>query len=179
VQSVCCYLLRRLIGVVVVGFRCDVISCEIAHSCPWVIFVWPDTAQSISWLTRPNPLQLEKFGLNPTQPNTVNSGACSLVVTYIYTHRTYIILLVNQASTYSCSLLSLCHSKTGSSKKCLKCPQQQLSKPAGRPHHTPLSSHHYHPTVFGQHYHFITASDRFPVPRRKIKLNCLVQPNLI
>jgi len=40
--------------------------------------------------------------------------------------RTYAVLLVNPASTYSCSLLihiktvSLCHSKTGSSKNCSK-----------------------------------------------------------
>ena len=58
--------------------------------------------------------------------------------------RTYLVLLVNQASTYSCSLLinihtktvSLCHSNTSSSNKCLKCPQQQLGKPARRPYHT-------------------------------------------
>ena len=75
--------------------------------------------------TQPNPLQVGKFAPNPTQPNTTNS----LVVTY-FIHRTYLVLLVNQASTYSCSLLiiiilkavSLCHSKTSFSKKpCFKC----------------------------------------------------------
>ena len=32
--------------------------------------------------------------------------------------------------------MSLCHSKTRSSKKCSKCPQQHLGKPARRPHRT-------------------------------------------
>jgi len=32
--------------------------------------------------------------------------------------------------------VSLCHSKTRSSKKCSDCPQQQLSKPARGPHRT-------------------------------------------
>ena len=35
--------------------------------------------------TQPNPLQVQKFGLNPTRPNTTNNGAYSLVVTYFYT----------------------------------------------------------------------------------------------
>ena len=35
--------------------------------------------------TKPNPLQVEKFGPNPTQPNIANNGAYSLVVTYFYT----------------------------------------------------------------------------------------------
>jgi len=35
--------------------------------------------------TQPNPLQLEKIGPNPTQPNTTNNGAYTLVVTYFYT----------------------------------------------------------------------------------------------
>jgi len=35
--------------------------------------------------TQPNQLQVEKFGLNPTQPNTTNNGAYSLAVTYFYT----------------------------------------------------------------------------------------------
>jgi len=71
---------------------------------------------------QPNPLQVEKFGPDPTQSNTTNNGAYSLVVTYFYT-QTYLVLFVNQASTYSCSLLiiihiitaSLFHSKTSSS----------------------------------------------------------------
>jgi len=36
-------------------------------------------------VTQPNPLQVEKFGPNPTQPNTANNGAYSFVVTYFYT----------------------------------------------------------------------------------------------
>ena len=79
-----------------------------------------------------------------TQPNTTHNGAYSLVVA-CFIHRTYLVLLVNQASTYSCSLLiiihslhvlkavSLCHSKQAL-QKCSKCPQQQLSKLARRPH---------------------------------------------
>jgi len=46
--------------------------------------------------TQPNLLQVEKFGPNPTQPNTTNNGAYSLVVTY-FIQRTYLVLLVNQA----------------------------------------------------------------------------------
>jgi len=34
---------------------------------------------------QPNPLQLEKIGPNPTQPNTTNNRAYSLLVTYFYT----------------------------------------------------------------------------------------------
>ena len=36
-------------------------------------------------LTQPHPLQVEKFGPNPTQPKTTNTGAYSLVVAYSYT----------------------------------------------------------------------------------------------
>ena len=36
---------------------------------------------------QPKPLQVEKFGPNPTQPNTTNNGAYSLVVTYFYTQK--------------------------------------------------------------------------------------------
>jgi len=55
---------------------------------------------------QPNPVQVEKFGPNPTQPNTTNYGSYSLVgLVTCFIHRTYIVLLVNQASTYSCSLL--------------------------------------------------------------------------
>ena len=42
------------------------------RSCPWVHFVWPNPIQPISWLTQPNPLKAEKFGLNLTQPNTTS-----------------------------------------------------------------------------------------------------------
>jgi len=35
--------------------------------------------------TQPNPLQVGKFGSNPTQPNTTNNGAYSLLVAYLYT----------------------------------------------------------------------------------------------
>jgi len=91
-------------------------------------------------VTRSNPThQLA----DPTQPDTTNNGAYSLVETY-FIYRTYLVLLVNQAPTYPRSLLIithiktvlLCHSKTSSSQKCLKCPQQQPSKPAQGPHHT-------------------------------------------
>jgi len=37
--------------------------------------------------TQPNRLQVEKFGPNPTQPNTANDIAYSLVVTYYYTQK--------------------------------------------------------------------------------------------
>jgi len=90
--------------------------------------------------TQPNPLQVEKFGRNPTQPNTTNNGAYSLVVTYFYTKNLLLLLLlVNQA--YFLMFLNVithiktvsCHSNTSCSKKCLKCPQQQLRKPARNP----------------------------------------------
>jgi len=61
--------------------------------------------------TQPNPPQLEKFGPNPSQPDTINNGAYSLVVAY-FIHRTYLELVVDQASTYSCSLLIIIHNKT-------------------------------------------------------------------
>ena len=62
-------------------------------------------------VTRSNPThQLT----DPTQPTTsgkiwtrlnpTNNGAYSLVETY-FGHRTYLVILVNQASTYPCSLL--------------------------------------------------------------------------
>jgi len=36
--------------------------------------------------TQPNPIQVGKYGPNPTQPNTTNNKAYSLVVTYfLYT----------------------------------------------------------------------------------------------
>ena len=54
-----------------------------SHTCPWVSFVWPDPTQPISWLTQ---LQVEKIGPNPTQRNTTNNGAYSLVETYFYTY---------------------------------------------------------------------------------------------
>ena len=50
-----------------------------------------DPTQPISWLTQPNPLQVEKFWSNPTQPNTTNNGAYSLAVTYFY----IIIIIIN------------------------------------------------------------------------------------
>jgi len=58
--------------------------------------------------TKHNPQQVEKFGHNPTRTNTTNKGAYSLAVTYIYTLNLFE-LLVNQASTYLCSLLVLTH----------------------------------------------------------------------
>jgi len=58
--------------------------------------------------TKHNPQQVEKFGHNPTRTNTTNNGAYSLAVKYIYTLNLFE-LLVNQASTYSCSLLVLTH----------------------------------------------------------------------
>ena len=64
--------------------------------------------------TQPNPLQVQKFGLNPTRPNTTNNGAYSLVVTYFYTQNLSCIL-GSQAWNYSCSLLiiiSLSHART-------------------------------------------------------------------
>jgi len=51
------------------------------QSCPSVHSVWPDPTQPISWLAQPNPLQVEKFGPNPTRPTTTNNG----VVRYFYT----------------------------------------------------------------------------------------------
>ena len=43
------------------------------------------THQLITDPIQPNPQQVEKFGPNPTQPNTTNNGAYSLVATYFYT----------------------------------------------------------------------------------------------
>jgi len=45
----------------------------------------PNPTHQLTDPTQPNPLQVEKFGLNPTQPNTTNNGVYSLVVTYFYT----------------------------------------------------------------------------------------------
>ena len=45
----------------------------------------PELSMGPFRVTQPNPLQVEKFGPNPTQPNTANNGAYSLVVTYFYT----------------------------------------------------------------------------------------------
>ena len=89
--------------------------------------------------------KVEKFGPNSIQRNRTVELTVYTIVTYFYTQNLYLVLLVNQTLTYSCSLLIsihvktmlLCHSKTSSSKKCLKFPQpqQQLSMPATRwPH---------------------------------------------
>ena len=40
-----------------------------SQSCPWDHFVWPDPTQHISWLTQPNPLQVEN--LDPIRPNPI------------------------------------------------------------------------------------------------------------
>jgi len=40
-------------------------SATVDQSCPWVHCVWPDPTQPISWLTQPNPLQVEIFGPYP------------------------------------------------------------------------------------------------------------------
>ena len=69
------------------------ISAHCNQRCPWVHFMWPDPTQPVSWLT---------------QPNTTNKGAYGLVVTY-FIHRTYLVLLVNEALTYLCSLLIIIH----------------------------------------------------------------------
>jgi len=55
-----------------------------AQSCPWVHFVWPNPTRQLTDSTQPTTSG--KFGPNPTQPNTTNNGAYSLVVTYFYTH---------------------------------------------------------------------------------------------
>ena len=47
----------------------------------------PTHQQTDLTLTLPNPLQVENVGPNPTQLNTTNSGAYSLVVTYFYTQK--------------------------------------------------------------------------------------------
>ena len=39
----------------------------------------PIQPNTISWLTQPNPRQVGKFGHKPTQPDTTNNGAYSLV----------------------------------------------------------------------------------------------------
>jgi len=70
--------------------------------------------------TQPNSYKWKN--LDPTQPNTTNNGAYSLVVTY-FIHITFLVLLVDQASTYSCSLLIIIHIRTVSlchSKPCSK-----------------------------------------------------------
>jgi len=59
------------------------ISVGSAQSCPVVHFWDPiQPNPSADW---PNPLQMEKFGPNPTRPNATNNGACTLVVTYFHT----------------------------------------------------------------------------------------------
>jgi len=50
------------------------------QSCPWVHFVWPNPTQPISWLTQPNPLQVEKIGPNPTQPNPTQPNPIQLTM---------------------------------------------------------------------------------------------------
>ena len=48
---------------------------NLRQSCPWVPFMWPDSTQPISWLTRTNPLQVEK---NWTQPDPTQYKLMSL-----------------------------------------------------------------------------------------------------
>ena len=55
---------------------------------------------SLTDRTQPDPLQVKKFGPNPTKSNITNNGAYSLVVTY-FIQRTYLVLLVNRASLWS------------------------------------------------------------------------------
>jgi len=78
---------------------------SLSQSCAWVHSVWPDPTQPISWLTQPtNPIQVEKFGPNPTHPNAANNGAYSLVVTYFYTRklsRTFMWSLTYQQSLFN------------------------------------------------------------------------------
>jgi len=45
----------------------------------------PNPTHQLTDPTQPNPLKVEKFGPNPTQHNTANNGAYSLVVTHFYT----------------------------------------------------------------------------------------------
>ena len=101
-------------------------------------------------VTRSNPThQLT----DPTQPTTsgniwtrlnpTNNGAYSLVETYFWTQNLsrnfsqpkYQLIHVLCWSLYEYILktVSLRHSKRSCSKKCLKCPQQQLRKPARSP----------------------------------------------
>jgi len=87
-----------------------------------------------------DPTQPTTSGKIWTQPQKTNNGAYSLIVTYFYTKN--LSGTVSQPSInlftflYILKTVSLCHSKTSSSLNCLKCPQQQLSKPARRPHRT-------------------------------------------
>jgi len=110
-------------------------------------------------VTRPNPThqltdsypdpthyKWKKCGHNPTQPNTTNNGAYSIVVTYFYTKNLSCTfsqpsilprVLYCHYTIHILKIVSLCHSNTSCSKNCLKCPQQQLRKPARSPHDVP------------------------------------------
>jgi len=60
----------------------------------------PELSMGPFCVTQPNPLQVEKFGPNPTQPNTTNNRAYSLVVTYFYTKNLSCIFLSNKHVLY-------------------------------------------------------------------------------
>jgi len=64
---------------------------------------------------QPNPLQVEKFGPDPTQSNTTNNGVYSLVVTYfLYTDlsRTFSQPSINLFMLMLGSILIIIHIKT-------------------------------------------------------------------
>jgi len=82
------------------------------------LLIRTDVNDRFGFCTRPRPVSVVDVSImcdpiqpnpsadrpNPTQPNTTNDGAHSLVVALLI-HRTYLVLLLNQASTYSCSLV--------------------------------------------------------------------------
>jgi len=57
-------------------------KCAAKQSCPRV--QKPDPTQPTNWLTQPNPIQLEKFDLDPTRPNPIQltnlTGWCSQIL---------------------------------------------------------------------------------------------------
>jgi len=75
----------------------------LAESCLWVYFrvTRSNPTHQLTDPTQRYPVQVEKIGPNPVQLTV------ELTVTRysIFIHRTYLVLLVNQASTYSCTSL--------------------------------------------------------------------------
>ena len=62
------------------------ITGSVAHGSILCDPIQPNPSTDWPNPTQPSPLQVKKIGANPTQPNTTNNKACSLVVTY-FIHR--------------------------------------------------------------------------------------------
>jgi len=94
---------------------CDCWQWTGNQSCPWVHFVWPNP-------TQPTTSRKIWTQSNPTQPNTTNNGAYSLVVTRFMSYLSYLSCVYCQRSMFFTVItrlktVSLCHSKTSCSKK--------------------------------------------------------------